>query len=165
VSDIGKLNAEWRALFTKYPGRFLVGSDTWVMQRWHSYPEIMGLYRRWLGELPSEVAIRIAWNNGAQLFGVESLSPALGCDHTDGARCIMMNVTRAREFPMCRAHCEEVWNEGLSVSANHICRFGCRMPGANAEGFRCLQDLYRRGRGKGARRRSQKGCCNQQGKK
>lgn len=71
VSDIGKLNAEWRALFTKYPGRFLIGSDTWVMQRWQSYPEIMGQYRRWLGELPSELAIRIAWNNGAQLFGIE----------------------------------------------------------------------------------------------
>ena len=71
VPDIGKLNAEWHPLFMKYPGRFLVGSDTWVMQRWQSYPEIMGLYRRWLGELPGEVALRIAWSNGAQLFGVE----------------------------------------------------------------------------------------------
>jgi hypothetical protein len=31
----------------------------------------MGLCRRWLGELPGEAASRIAWNNGAQLFGVE----------------------------------------------------------------------------------------------
>jgi hypothetical protein len=71
VSDSGKLNAGWRALFTKHPGRFLVGSDTWVMQRWQSYPQIMGLYRSWLGEMPREVASRIAWDNGAQLFGVE----------------------------------------------------------------------------------------------
>jgi hypothetical protein len=71
VSDSGKLNAGWAVLFTKYPGRFLVGFDTWVVQRWKSYPEIMGLYRRWLGELPGEVANQIAWSNGAQLFGFE----------------------------------------------------------------------------------------------
>lgn len=71
VSDNGKINPEWRALFVKYPSRFLVGSDTWVNQRWQSYPEIMGLYRRWLGELPAEVAAQIAWGNGARLFGVE----------------------------------------------------------------------------------------------
>jgi hypothetical protein len=105
VSDSGKLNAEWRALFTKYSGSFLVGSDTWVMQRWRNYPEIMGLYRRWLGELPGAVALRIAWNDGAQLFGVELLPPAVERDHTDGARWLMMNVTCGREFPVCCVHC------------------------------------------------------------
>jgi hypothetical protein len=66
----GMLCPEWRALILKYPDRFLVGSDTWVNQRWSAYDEIMGAYRRWLGELPPEVAQRIAWGNAAGLFGL-----------------------------------------------------------------------------------------------
>ena len=31
----------------------------------------MDAYRAWLGELPREVAQRIAWGNGAALFGVK----------------------------------------------------------------------------------------------
>jgi hypothetical protein len=30
----------------------------------------MGTYRRWLAELPPEAAERIAWKNGATLFGL-----------------------------------------------------------------------------------------------
>ena len=64
----GVLCPEWRALILKYPGRFLIGSDTWVNQRWLYYDELMRGYRRWLGDLPPEVARRIAWDNGARLF-------------------------------------------------------------------------------------------------
>ena len=64
----GSLCPEWRALLLKYPDRFLIGSDTWVNQRWMYYDELMRGYRRWLGDLPSEVARRIAWDNGANLF-------------------------------------------------------------------------------------------------
>jgi hypothetical protein len=66
----GRLCPEWRQLLLKYPDRFLVGSDTWVNQRWQDYDTSMKGYRRWLGDLPPEVAQRIAWNNAAQLFGV-----------------------------------------------------------------------------------------------
>jgi hypothetical protein len=61
---------EWRALLLKYPTRFLIGSDTWVNQRWLYYGELMKGYRAWLGELPADVARNIAWNNGARLFGL-----------------------------------------------------------------------------------------------
>lgn len=71
--DGGQLCAEWRALFLKYPDRFMIGSDTWVNQRWLYYDELMQSYRTWLGGLPADVARRIAWNNGARLFG---LNPA-----------------------------------------------------------------------------------------
>ncbi|GAB3491596.1 hypothetical protein GCM10027399_09570 [Curvibacter fontanus] len=64
----GSLCPEWRALLLKYPDRFLLGSDTWVNQRWLYYDELMRAYRRWLGELPPDVARRIAWDNGASLF-------------------------------------------------------------------------------------------------
>ncbi len=66
----GQLCPEWRALMLKYPGRFLVGSDTWVNGRWDQYDSLMQGYRLWLGGLPAEVAGGIAWGNGARLFGL-----------------------------------------------------------------------------------------------
>jgi hypothetical protein len=69
--DAGKLCPEWRRLLLKYPGRFLLGSDTWVNQRWQAYDDTMKGYRAWLADLPSDVARRIAWDNGADLFGLK----------------------------------------------------------------------------------------------
>ena len=65
-----KLCPEWRALMLKHPGRFMIGSDTWINQRWQYYDDLMKGYRAWLGDLPAEVAKRIAWDNGAALFGM-----------------------------------------------------------------------------------------------
>ena len=70
----GKLCPEWRALLLKYPGRFMIGSDTWVNQRWQYYDELMQGYRAWLGDLPVDVAKKIAWNNGAKLFGLREIN-------------------------------------------------------------------------------------------
>jgi hypothetical protein len=67
----GRLCPEWRQLLLKYPGRFVIGSDTWVNQRWQYYDALMKGYRSWLGELPPAVARGIAWDNGARLFGLE----------------------------------------------------------------------------------------------
>jgi hypothetical protein len=66
----GKLSAEWKALFTEFPDRFLIGSDTWVNARWQGYEALMQDYRAWLGELDPALARRIAWGNGAALFGL-----------------------------------------------------------------------------------------------
>jgi len=68
--DAGKLCPEWRALLLKYPGRFMIGSDTWVNQRWLYYDELMKGYRGWLGDLPADVAQKIAWGNAAGIYGV-----------------------------------------------------------------------------------------------
>ena len=67
----GKLCPEWRALLLKYPNRFMIGSDTWVNQRWQYYEDLMKGYRFWLGDLPADVARKIGWDNGAALFGVK----------------------------------------------------------------------------------------------
>ena len=67
----GRLCPEWRTLVMKYPDRFMIGSDTWVNGRWESYEELMRGYRTWLGDLPADVARRIAWDNGARIFGVK----------------------------------------------------------------------------------------------
>jgi hypothetical protein len=71
VADGGQLAPAWKELFSRHAGRFVVGSDTWVNQRWDSYPQLMAGYRQWLGDLPRETAERIAWRNMAELFAVK----------------------------------------------------------------------------------------------
>lgn len=68
ITEGGRLSAEWRRLFERHPDRFLVGSDTWISERWDSYARIMGEYRAWLAELPREVAEKIAFRNAERLF-------------------------------------------------------------------------------------------------
>ena len=68
VDGAGKLTAEWRALFERYPDRFLLGSDTWVPERWASYGDIMAGYRAWLDQLPLDIAAKIAHGNARTLF-------------------------------------------------------------------------------------------------
>jgi len=68
IADGGKLTPEWKRLFERYPDRFLLGSDTWISQRWDSYGSIMADYRTWLAQLPRGVAEKIAFRNAEQLF-------------------------------------------------------------------------------------------------
>ena len=65
----GKLAAEWRELFTRHSDRFLLGSDTWINERWFGYDTIMQTYRGWLAQLPEVQARRIAHGNAERLFG------------------------------------------------------------------------------------------------
>lgn len=67
----GQLSPAWRALITEFPNRFMIGSDTWVNQRWMYYDDLMKGYRTWLGGLPADVARKVAWENGASLFGLK----------------------------------------------------------------------------------------------
>jgi Amidohydrolase len=68
----GGLSAEWKALLSTHSERFLVGSDTWVNARWAGYEGLMSDARRWLADLPEPAARRIAWENGARLFGLQT---------------------------------------------------------------------------------------------
>jgi len=69
VASGGTLNPEWRALLLKHPDRFMVGTDTWTTSRWDSVVEEARATRRWLGQLPRDVAEQIAYRNGERLFG------------------------------------------------------------------------------------------------
>jgi amidohydrolase family protein len=68
VSESGRLAPAWRALFLKYPDRFMYGTDTWVPSRWEDLPSLVSTARGWLAELPSDVADRIAYKNFETLF-------------------------------------------------------------------------------------------------
>ncbi|MEN9559645.1 MAG: hypothetical protein RLZZ502_856 [Pseudomonadota bacterium] len=67
-AEAGKLTPEWRDLFGRFPERFMLGSDTWVNQRWDSYGDTMRRYRAWLAQLPPEVARKVAYENAAKLL-------------------------------------------------------------------------------------------------
>lgn len=64
----GKVPPEWRALFTDYPDRFVVGTDTYTPERWHYIVEHANWSRAWLADLPPALAERIAWRNADTLF-------------------------------------------------------------------------------------------------
>jgi hypothetical protein len=65
----GALAADWKVLFASHSNRFLLGSDTWIHERWYGYDTIMKNYRAWLAQLPAEQARRIAHGNAERLFG------------------------------------------------------------------------------------------------
>ena len=66
----GKLTSDWRNLFARYSDRFLLGSDTWINERWFGYDTIFKEYRGWLAQLPTDQAQRIASGNALRLFGL-----------------------------------------------------------------------------------------------
>jgi hypothetical protein len=65
----GKVDPDWRAAFLEFPDRFMVGTDSFTPERWHYIGEHASWSRQWLGDLPKDVAERIAWKNGETIFG------------------------------------------------------------------------------------------------
>jgi hypothetical protein len=68
VDGSGRLSEDWRKLFASHSDRFLIGSDTWINERWFGYDAIIKGYRAWLAELPPVQARRIASGNARRLF-------------------------------------------------------------------------------------------------
>jgi hypothetical protein len=72
-SDIaagGEIDPAWRDLFLAHPGRFLVGSDTWINPQWERLEEIHAQTQAWLALLPPDTARGIASGNAEALFPV-----------------------------------------------------------------------------------------------
>lgn len=68
VAPGGVLDPAWRQAFLRHPDRFLVGTDTWTTSRWELVRDATDAVQDWLGQLPPEVAERIAFTNGERLF-------------------------------------------------------------------------------------------------
>lgn len=64
----GDLRAEWRALFLDHPNRFVVGVDTYSIQRWQKFDQVTATIRQWLDQLPPSVAGRIGRENARGLL-------------------------------------------------------------------------------------------------
>lgn len=69
VAPGGTLDPAWRTVFLTYPERFMVGTDTWITARWDTLGSEMQSVRRWLAQLPHEVAAQLAYRNAERLFG------------------------------------------------------------------------------------------------
>ncbi|TCS37683.1 amidohydrolase family protein [Reinekea marinisedimentorum] len=63
----GKVDAQWRELFLKYPDRIMVGTDTFAPERWHYIMDHADWTREWLKDLPESVAQKIGYQNGLDL--------------------------------------------------------------------------------------------------
>jgi hypothetical protein len=68
IASANQLDSKWKALFLRHPDRFMVGSDTWITSRWESFVNIQENYRRWLSQLPKEIAEKMAYKNGLRLI-------------------------------------------------------------------------------------------------
>ncbi len=69
IAPGGSLDEAWRALFLRHPDRFMIGTDTYVTGRWDTYGGLIEEHRRWLAQLPGDVARAIAYGNAVALVG------------------------------------------------------------------------------------------------
>lgn len=63
VGSGGTLEEDWVALFTEFPDRMMLGTDTYTPERIHFIPLHANASRAWLSDLPLETATRVAWKN------------------------------------------------------------------------------------------------------
>jgi len=70
VAANGKLDLRWKELFLRHPDRFMVGTDTWVTSQWDRFGQIQTSLRAWLGQLPRDVAEKIAYRNAQKFVGL-----------------------------------------------------------------------------------------------
>jgi hypothetical protein len=68
VAPGGTLNPAWRALLIRHADRFMLGSDTWTTSRWEQVVGMAADARRFLQQLPPDVAEKIASKNFERLF-------------------------------------------------------------------------------------------------
>ena len=61
-------DSEWRALFERFPRRFMLGTDTYTPARWTQVAEHAGWARGWLAALPPELAQNLAYRNAEALL-------------------------------------------------------------------------------------------------
>lgn len=80
VDEHGTLQKEWSAIFIKYPQRFMVGTDpVWKAHQvsrwdeanegWLHYAQLNVFHRKWLAQLPEDVARKIQVENALKFFG------------------------------------------------------------------------------------------------
>jgi len=69
IAPDGQISDDWYELFIRFPDRFMVGVDTFSLSRWHHFDAAVATLRNWLGQLPDDVAKRLAYDNAAAFFG------------------------------------------------------------------------------------------------
>lgn len=68
------LSAEWKALFTKYPEKFILAFDNVFAEHWGDfYTKQADLWRKALKDLPDDVAQKVAHGNAERLWKLPTL--------------------------------------------------------------------------------------------
>jgi Tat protein secretion system quality control protein TatD with DNase activity len=68
IAPDGVLGPAWRALFERHPERFVVAVDTFSVNRWRHYGEVVATIRRWVATLPPPLQRKLLHDNAARLF-------------------------------------------------------------------------------------------------
>jgi len=68
IAPGGVLLPAWRALFARHPERFMVAVDTFSINRWQHYEDVVADIRRWTGPLPQPLKGNLLHDNAARLF-------------------------------------------------------------------------------------------------
>lgn len=68
VGSGGNLSDDWKALFTEFPDRLMLGTDTYTPERIYFIPEHAEAARVWLASLPLDLAEKVAWKNAHNLL-------------------------------------------------------------------------------------------------
>lgn len=75
IAPQGRLDDDWYQLFIRYPGRFLLGVDTYAPARWQNYADALAKIRQWLGQLPYDIAHQMAYENAIKVYQIEKSQP------------------------------------------------------------------------------------------
>ena len=75
IAPGGMLADDWYELFNRYPGRFLIGVDTFSPGRWQHFDGAVDDIKAWLGQLPEALRHHLAYGNATRLFGRDTDSP------------------------------------------------------------------------------------------
>ena len=68
IAPDGTLLPAWRALFERHPDRFVVAVDTFSVNRWQHYGEVVAHIRGWTDALPQPLKVNLLHDNAARLF-------------------------------------------------------------------------------------------------
>lgn len=68
VGSGGQLDEDWTKLFTDFPERMMLGTDTYTPERMFYIPAHAESARVWLASLPAEIAENVAWKNAHNLL-------------------------------------------------------------------------------------------------
>lgn len=76
IAPDGVLLPTWRTLFERFPERFVVAVDTFSVNRWQHYDEVVAQIRRWTDPLPQPLRLNLLHDNAARLFESFLQAPA-----------------------------------------------------------------------------------------
>lgn len=68
IAPDGILLPGWRALFERFPERFVVAVDTFSINRWQHYDAVVAQIRSWTEPLPQPLRNNLLHDNAARLF-------------------------------------------------------------------------------------------------